>query len=74
MYELELQTGNTTLKSIGEFRNNISEVMSNLEQSAEDTKVYREQVAQLAQELLSALNQVYGNMLNAMSAGIQQPS
>ncbi len=73
MYELELQTGNTTLKSIGEFRNNISEVMSNLEQSAEDTKVYREQVAQLAQNL-SALNQVYGNMLNAMSAGIQQPS
>jgi len=70
MYELELQTGNTTLKSISEFRNNINEVMVNLEQSAEDTKAYREQVAELAQNL-SALNNVYGNMLSAMSAGIQ---
>ena len=70
MYELELQTGNTTLKSISEFRNNINEVMVNLEQSAEDTKAYRVQVAELAQNL-SALNNVYGNMLSAMSAGIQ---
>ena len=71
MYELELQSGNSTLKAIGDFRQNINDVMTNLEQSAEDTKQYREQVAQLAKNL-TALNNVYGNMLSAMSASIPQ--
>ena len=71
MYELELQSGNSTLKAIGDFRQNINDVMTNLEQSAEDTKQYREQVAQLAQNL-TALNNVYGNMLSAMSASVPQ--
>ncbi len=71
MYELELETGNSTLKAVGDFRQNINEVMTNLEQSAEDTKQYREQVAQLAKNL-TALNNVYGNMLSAMSASVPQ--
>jgi len=71
MYELELETGNSTLKAVGDFRQNIHDVMTNLEQSAEDTKQYREQVAQLAKNL-TALNNVYGNMLSAMSASVPQ--
>jgi len=71
MYELELETGNSTLKAVGDFRQNINDVMTNLEQSAEDTKQYREQVAQLAKNL-TALNNVYGNMLSAMSASVPQ--
>ena len=71
MYELELETGNSTLKAVGDFRQNINDVMTNLEQSAEDTKQYREQVAQLAKNL-TALNNVYGKMLSAMSASVPQ--
>jgi gliding motility-associated protein GldL len=71
MYELELQSGNNAFKAIGDFRQNVNNVMTNLEASAEDTKQYREQVAQLAKNL-TALNNVYGNMLSAMSASVPQ--
>ncbi len=39
------------MKSVGAFYENVNNVMVNLEQSAEDTKVYREQVAMLAQNI-----------------------
>jgi hypothetical protein len=40
--------------------------MSNMSNSIEDTVKYKEQMASLARNL-SALNNVYGNMLSAMS-------
>jgi hypothetical protein len=45
--------------------------MTTLEDSAEDTKRYREEVAVLANNI-STLNNVYGNMLTAMSAAGNQ--
>ena len=39
--------------------------MKNLSDSVEDTKKYKEQIAQLSANLES-LNTVYGNMLSAM--------
>lgn len=41
--------------------------MSNLSASAEDTRLYRENMAVLAQNLTD-LNNVYGNMLKAMKS------
>lgn len=70
MYELELQNSGNALRSVNQFYDNVNSVMENLEQSAEDTKMYREQVAMLAQNI-STLNNIYGNMLTAMSAGGQ---
>ena len=46
----------------------IGELMKNLNDSVEDTKVYKENISELAKNLAS-LNTVYGNMLNAMGGG-----
>ena len=44
----------------------IQGLMKDLSESAGDTKKYREQVTKL-NDSLSALNNVYGNMLSAMN-------
>ncbi len=46
----------------------MGELMKNLNDSVEDTKVYKENISELAKNLAS-LNTVYGNMLNAMGGG-----
>ena len=46
----------------------MGELMKNLNESVEDTKVYKENISELAKNLAS-LNTVYGNMLNAMGGG-----
>lgn len=62
MYEGQLQE----LKTSGELYSGISELMRNLSDSVEDTKRYKENIAELAGNL-SRLNTVYGNMLSAMT-------
>jgi len=59
------QTGDQ-LKSMHNFYNKMSEAMKNLSETAEDTKVYKEQMASLNKNL-SSLNSVYGNVLNAFT-------
>lgn len=66
MYESELQDTNNHLKTMNQFHDNLEAVMSNISESVEDTKKYKEEVSQLAKNL-SQLNTVYGNMLTAMS-------
>jgi gliding motility-associated protein GldL len=46
----------------------MGELVQNLNDSIEDTKVYKENISELAKNLAS-LNTVYGNMLNAMGGG-----
>jgi gliding motility-associated protein GldL len=45
----------------------ITELMTNLNESVEDTKKYKENISELSTNL-SALNNVYGNMLTAMKS------
>lgn len=45
----------------------ITELMTNLSESVEDTKKYKENISELSTNL-SALNNVYGNMLTAMKS------
>ena len=47
------------------FQKQVADMMQNLSASVEDTKLYRENMAMLAQNLTD-LNNVYGNMLKAM--------
>lgn len=68
VYELELQDTNNHLKAMNKFYGNLSQAMDNINESVEDTKRYKQEVAKLSQNL-SALNNVYGNMLSAMAAG-----
>jgi len=67
MYQMELENGSNTFKSIDQFYSSVNTIMTSLEASAEDTKRYKEEVATLVTNI-SSLNNVYGNMLSAMSA------
>lgn len=66
VYELQLQESNNNLKVSAQMYSNISALISNLNDSVEDTQKYKEQVSKLAANL-TALNTVYGNMLSAMN-------
>lgn len=64
-YELQLQGSNTHIKATTHFQEGLEDLLKNLNDSVDDTKKYKEQIAQLSTNL-EALNTVYGNMLNAM--------
>ncbi len=62
MYESQLKE----LQTSSQLYSGITELMKNLNDSVDDTRKYKENIAELAKNL-SSLNTVYGNMLNAMS-------
>lgn len=64
-YELQLQGSNDHLKATSKFYDGLEELMRNLNDSVDDTRRYKDQIAQLSANLES-LNTIYGNMLNAM--------
>ena len=66
VYELQLKGSSESLEAQQKIQSGISELMSNLHDSVEDTRLYKENMATLAKNL-DALNTVYGNMLNAMT-------
>jgi len=49
---------------------NMGELVKNLAYTVEDTKLYKENISELAHNLKS-LNTIYANMLNAMGSGRQ---
>ncbi len=65
MYEVQL----SELQTSAQLYSGITELMQNLSASVDDTKLYRKNISELAQNL-SDLNTVYGNMLSAMSAPV----
>ncbi len=65
-YELQLQNAKESLDNMNQFYNNLEELLKNISGAAADTKRYKEEMGVLANNL-SALNTIYGNMLNAMS-------
>lgn len=64
MYESQL----VQLEKNKELFEGMGDLVQNLNESIEDTKVYKENISELAKNLAS-LNTVYGNMLNAMGGG-----
>jgi gliding motility-associated protein GldL len=66
VYELELQDSSAHLKSMNKFYANLSQTMSNFNESMDDSKQFKDEVAKLSRNL-SSLNAVYGNMLSAMN-------
>lgn len=68
VYELQLKSSQdylTGLSQMGSLQENIKNIMTDLAASANDTQVYRENMAMLSKNLTD-LNNVYGNMLKAM--------
>lgn len=66
VYELQLKGSSNHLEATEKFQSQVTDMMENLAASVEDTKLYRENMAMLSKNLTD-LNQVYGNMLKAMT-------
>lgn len=66
VYELELQDSTAHLKSMNRLYQNLSDTMSNFNESIDDSKQFKDEVGKLAKNL-STLNAIYGNMLTAMN-------
>jgi gliding motility-associated protein GldL len=66
VYELQLKGSSAHLEATEKFQSQVTEMMSNLSASTEDTRIYKENMAMLSKNLTD-LNTVYGNMLKAMT-------
>ena len=66
MYELELQDTNNHMKAMNEFYSTLVRASEEMTGTLEDTRIYKEEMSKLAQNLTS-LNNVYGNVLTAMT-------
>lgn len=65
-FELQLQNSDEHLKATSKFYDSLGDMMKNLHESVEDTHRYKTEIASLSTNL-SALNNIYGNMLTAMN-------
>jgi len=66
VYELQLKGSSAQLEATEKFQMQVNDMMQNLSDSAADTKLYKENMAMLSKNLTD-LNNVYGNMLKAMT-------
>ena len=66
-YASQLQGSQQQAETMKAMYAGITALMTNLSESVEDTKRYKENIAELSNNL-SALNNVYGNMLTAMKS------
>jgi gliding motility-associated protein GldL len=72
-YLSEAEESKSRTESVKQFYSGINDMMQNLQESAEGAKRSRDEVAKLG-ENLSALNNIYGNMLSAMNIGARSAS
>jgi len=66
-YETQLQGSKEQAETMRTMYAGITALMTNLSESVEDTKLYKQNIAELSTNL-AALNSVYGNMLTAMKS------
>jgi gliding motility-associated protein GldL len=66
-YASQLQGSQQQAETMQAMYSGITDLMTNLSESVEDTKRYKDNIAELSTNL-SALNNVYGNMLTAMKS------
>ena len=64
LQEVDFTETSEQIKTMNNFYTRMNEAMSALNETVEDTKLYREQMASLNRNLTS-LNSVYGNVINA---------
>lgn len=66
VYELQLKGSSSHLEATEKFQGQVTKMMEDLSASAEDTRLYKENMSAMAKNLTN-LNTVYGNMLKAMT-------
>ncbi len=69
IYEIQLKSLSSQIDAIDKVNNSLTRIKEMYESSAGDTGKFREETEKMSQQL-SALNTVYGRILNAMSANI----
>lgn len=69
VYELQLNSASEHMEASKRAYEGIHGMMDNLQESVESTQAYKQNITELANNL-SSLNTIYGNMLNAMNAGM----
>ncbi len=70
-YELQMQAANKQAESAQQYHDSIENIVDHLSGSAESSRKYREEMEKLT-ENIQALNNVYGNMLSAMSFNVKR--
>ena len=66
VYEMQLQGSNQYLNSSRETYSGLEKMLDNLKSSVQHTEKYRDEISKLGNKI-EALNEIYGNMLSAMS-------
>jgi len=66
VYELQLKGANEQVKDSQELYKGLGNMIKDLKDSVKETNTYKEEITKLHKNL-SELNQIYGNMLSAMS-------
>lgn len=69
-YELQLRNSNTTTEDSNKLHTTLNQYLSNISESAQDINRYRQEMDNLTKKV-TALNQVYGNMLAAMNVNVK---
>jgi gliding motility-associated protein GldL len=71
MYEVQLQSSNEQIEATKKMHATVSSFLSSLNESSGNMVKYKEEIDQLTKRM-SALNQVYGNMLSAMNINLNK--
>jgi gliding motility-associated protein GldL len=66
VYEVELKGADNNLRQINQFYSGLSNTLRNLNESADDSRLFKDEVNKLTKNI-SALNVLYANMLSAMT-------
>lgn len=70
VYELQLKSSNTHVEDTNRLHSGISQYLTNISGSSDDMTRYRQELDNLTKKV-SALNNVYGNMLAAMNVNVK---
>jgi len=71
IYELQLQSSNEQIDSNNKLRSTVNTFLTSLNESSGNMAKYKEEIDMLTKRV-SALNQVYGNMLTAMNVNLNK--
>jgi len=71
IYELQLQSSNEQIEATNKLRSTVGSFLASMNESSGNMAKYKEEIDQLTKRV-SALNQVYGNMLTAMNVNVNK--
>ena len=71
IYEVQLKSSNEQIETTNQLRSTVGSFLNSMNESSSNMTKYQEEIDQLTKRV-SALNQVYGNMLTAMNVNMNK--